>query len=115
MQESNLQELGKSVLDSFDRRVAAIPQELCAPFHSEARQLEAELLTIYKMVALCVKQIEETNEIAGYWGLMVNVCDAATTRLSKLVAAHPHCGADCYYDRVLDLRNKCQRLQKMHA
>ena len=115
MQDSNLQELGQSVLDSFDRRVAAIPQELCAPFHSEARQLEAELLTIYKMVALCVKPMENTNEIAAFWGLMVNVCDLAAKRLSKVVAEHPHCGADCYYDRVLELRSKCQRLQKMHA
>jgi hypothetical protein len=99
----------------FDKRVAAIPQELCGPFHQEARQLEAELLTIYKMTALLTKEEEDLGEVSAMWGAMVNICDGSSRRLGDLARQHPQCGADYYYDRMLDLRNKCLRLQKMHA
>jgi hypothetical protein len=112
---SSIEELGQSMVDGFDQRMSSIPQDLCAPFHMEARQVEAELITIYKMVVLCVRQSEDVNQIAEFWKLMISVCDTVIVRLSKLVAAHPHCGADCYYDRVLDLRNKCKRLHEMHS
>jgi len=113
--ESDLQEIGKSTIADFDRRVASLPAALCAPFHEEARQLEAEVLTIYKFVVMAVRRDEDLNRVAKLWGAMVQVCDIAALSLRTLVEKHPHCGADIYYDRLLDLRNKCQRLQTLHA
>ena len=113
--ESDLQDLGKEMIAGFERRVAGIPRDLCAPFHNEARQLETELLTIYKVIALSTRNVKDLDAVAKAWGMMVKVCDEAAARLNSLVKQHPDCGADAYYDRVLDLRNKCQRLQQMHS
>lgn len=113
--ESDLLDLGNEMLASFERRVAAIPSDLCAPFHTESRQLETELLTIYKFVALAARRTEDLSQVARAWQIMVKVCDESATRLNALAKQHPDCGADAYYDRVLDLRNKCHRLQQMHS
>ena len=113
--ESDLQDLSNAMLEGFQRRVAAIPNDLSAPFHSEARQLETELLTIYKFVALSARKTEDLTQIANAWETMVQVCDESAKRLNALAKQHPHCGAESFYDRVLDLRNKCQRLQQMHS
>ena len=108
--ESDLQDLGNEILERFERRVADIPRDLCALFHAEARQLENELLPIYKFVALSTRREQDLGQVAKAWALMVKVCDESAIRLSNLVTQHPDCGADAFCDRVLDLRNKCQRL-----
>jgi hypothetical protein len=90
------------MLEGFERRVAAIPRDLCAPFHSEARQLETELLSIYRFVALSARNEADLGQIAKAWALMVKVCDESANRLNTLVKQRPDCGADAYYDRVLD-------------
>jgi len=113
--ESDLRDLGNEMLESFERRVAAIPADLSAPFHTEARLLEAELLSIYKFVALCARKADDLEQISRAWALMVDVCDKAGNGLNALAKQHPSCGAEAYYDRVLDLRNKCHRLQQMHS
>jgi hypothetical protein len=112
--DSDLLELSNEALAAFDQRVASIPKDLCAPFHEEARQLEAELLTVYRVVVLCTKKEDDLDTVAAWWGTMVRVCDEFAKRLNRLAVEHPHCGAEHYYDRVLDLRSKCLRLQKMH-
>ena len=111
---SDLLELTHGSLASFEQRLAAIPKDLCAPFHEEARQLETELLTVYRVVVLCTKREESLNRVSEWWETMVRVCDEFALRLSRLVKGHPACGAERYYDRVLDLRSKCLRLQMMH-
>jgi hypothetical protein len=103
------------MITGFELRVASIPQDMCAPFHQEARQLEVELLTIYKMVALCVKKDEDLGMVSKRWGAVVQMCDNSAKQLFQLTQKHPYCGAAVYYDRVLDLRNKCFRLQQMHS
>jgi len=113
--ESDLLVLSNGTLAAFDQRVAAIPRDLSAPFHEEARQLEAELLTVYRVAVLCTKTEDDLDRVAQWWGAMVRVCDEFAGRLSKLVREYPHCGAEQYYDRVLELRSKCERLQKMHS
>ena len=112
---SDLLELSNDSLTAFGERLARIPQDLCAPFHEEARQLETVLLTVYRVVVLCTKREEDLQKVSRWWGTMVRVCDDFAKELGKLVEAHPACGAEAYYDRVLDLRSKCLRLQKMHA
>ena len=113
--DSDLLELSHESLASFDQRLAAIPKNLHAPFHEEARQLETELLTVYRVVVLCTKREEALERVSHWWETMVRVCDQFAARLSGLVEAHPACGAEQYYDRVLELRSKCLRLQKMHG
>ena len=113
--QSDLQELGNSIITDFERRVASIPDYLCAPFHDEARQLETELLGIYRVVVLCARKEEDLEAVSKLWGLIVQICDQCLDQLRALAQKHPNCGADTYYDRVLDLRNKCNRLQQMHS
>lgn len=98
----------------FDRRLQGLPQDLCAPFHDEARQLETELMMLYRATVLCVRREPEMDRVAARWGEMVQLCEGSLTRLQKLSERHPDCGADIYYDRVLELRSKCQRLHEMH-
>ncbi|MBI4026354.1 MAG: hypothetical protein HY360_15320 [Verrucomicrobia bacterium] len=111
----DLLEVSKEGLASFERRIAAIPPDLCAPFHEEARQLETELLTAYRFVVLAAKKEDELDKVARWWAVMVQVCDEYAKRLNQLTRSHPTCGAELYYDHVLDLRSKCLRLQKMHC
>ena len=94
--------------------MANIPWDLEGPFHEEARRLETELLTVYRVVVLCTKREEDLARVGQWWATMVSVCDDFAVQLGKLVEAHPACGAEQYYDRVLELRSKCLRLQKMH-
>ncbi len=115
LEASDLKELARSTLAGFDERVASIPAQLCAPFHIEARPLEAELLSLYRTVALMVRKEDDLERIAALWGAMVGASDDSLARLQKLAQAHPGRGADLYCDRVLDLRNKCLRLQQMHS
>ena len=112
---SDLLELSKDSLVSSEQRLATIPADLSAPFHDEARRLDTELLTVYRVVVLCTKREENLAQVGQWWATMVCVCDEFAVQLSKLVEAHPACGAEQYYDRVLELRSKCLRLQKMHS
>jgi hypothetical protein len=112
--ESHLRELGESAVAEYDCRIASIPPELCAPFNITAMRFEDELLRIYKSVVFCVRDEQDLQKVASWWAFMVNMCDLFAGRLSGLKTAHPTCGADYYYDNILDLRNKCRRLQEMH-
>src|SRR5881296_716417 len=113
LNDADLLALLEGSLASFEQRVASIPKDLCAPFHEEARQLETELVTVYRVVVLCTRKEEDLDRVAQWWAMMVRVCDAFAGRLNRLVQEHPLCGAGQYYDRVLELRSKCLRLQKM--
>ena len=108
-------ELSRATLEEADRRLKEIPGDLCASFNAEAGNLEQQLLQVYRTVALCVRKEDDLNKIAAWWNAMTKACDEFATRLNKLSQEHPQCGAEFFYDRVLDLRNKCQRLQEMHG
>jgi len=112
---SDVQELGRTVLADFDRRVLALPEDLCAPFHDEARQLETEMMMLYKATVFCVRREEDLKAISERWGEMVVICSGSISRIQQLSEKHPGCGADIYYDRALELRAKCLRLREMHA
>jgi hypothetical protein len=112
--ESDLEEIGRTCLEEFDRRLPGIPEDLCVPFHNEAKQLETELLLLYKATVMFIRREPSMECVAKRWGEMVSICNSFLARLQKLHENHPSCGADFYYDHVLDLRNKCKRLQGMH-
>ena len=97
-----------------ESRRLALPDDLCAPFHDEARQLETELMSLYRAIVMCVRREEDINRVVARWGEMVEICGGCLTRIQKVSEKHPGCGASLYYDHVLELRSKCQRLQEMH-
>jgi hypothetical protein len=113
--ESHVAELGKTLLDDFDLRLSVIPADMCAPFHNEANQLEKEVLTLYRLTVMCVRREPSMECVARRWGEMVSVCNQFIEKLKLLHQKHPACGADIYFDKVLDLANKCRRLQEMHG
>ncbi len=112
---SHLQEIGENAVAQFDSRIAQIPDNLRMAFNLEAMRLEDKLLFIYQFVVSCAREEEDLEKIASNWELMVGMCDVFSRRLYNLKESHPACGADVYYDRILDLRNKCHRLQEMHG
>lgn len=111
---SDVLELSRATLDETNRRLEAIPADLCAPFHAEAANLEQQLLGIYRTVTLCVRKEDDIDKVAAWWTAMTSICDEFGRRLATLSEEHPQCGSEIFYDHVLDLRNKCQRLQEMH-
>jgi hypothetical protein len=106
--------LSQATLDETNRRLSEIPADLCAPFYAEASNLEQQLLGVYRTVALCVRKEDDLEKIAAWWHAMTKACDDFAGRLAKLSKEHPECGSELFYNRVLDLRNKCQRLLEMH-
>jgi hypothetical protein len=112
--QSDVVELSRAALADSRKRLDSIPEGRCALFYEEARSLEVELLTIYRAVAICVRKEDKLDRIQQWWSTMKGVCDHFATRLSEVQSRHPSCGANTFYDRVLDLRNRCQRLAEMH-
>lgn len=92
--DSDLLDLSKGSLAAFEQRVGTIPNDLCAPFHEEARHLETELLTVYRVVVLCTKREDDSARVSKWWETMVTVCDQFAIRLNRLLEAHPACGAE---------------------
>ena len=111
---SDILELSRATLEETNRRLSEIPAALCAPFFAEASNLEQQLIGMYRTVARCVRKEDDLDRIAGWWEAMTKVCDEFGGRLAKLCEEHPQCGSEFFYNRVLDLRNKCQRLREMH-
>jgi hypothetical protein len=115
LEVADFKELGNQFVGDFDRRIAAIPDDMRGPFHDEARYLESQLLTVYQVVVTLARKSENLSQIAAWWKSMAEICDYAIARLGDLDQCHPGCGTDQYRDRLLDLRNKCSRLQQMHS
>jgi hypothetical protein len=115
LDNKDLKELSSDSLQSFEKEVALIPNDLCAPFYEAAGRLESQLLLMYRMVVLCTKKEDDLDNIAQSWSNMVGICDEFTFHLEGLVKQHPYCGAEYYRDRFLDLRNTCKRLQELHG
>jgi len=111
---SDIMQLSEASLAEIEKRLSEIPADLCAPFHAEADKLEQQLLAVYRIVALCVRKEEDLDAVAGWWDTTTKICDRFAARLNKLSETHPDCGAEVFYDRVLDLRNRCLRLANLH-
>jgi hypothetical protein len=107
--------LSEATLTESTRRLGTLSEDQCSAFFEEARSLELELLSVYRMVALCAKKEDNLEHVAEWWKAMTDVCDSFAKTLHTLHSKHPSCGANFFYDRVLDLRNKCQRLAEMHS
>jgi len=112
---SDVLELSRATLDEANRRLSEIPAIFVRRFTLKQVIWSKQLLGVYRTVALCVRKEEDLEKIAAWWEAMTKACDEFAGRLAKLSEEHPECGSEFFYDRVLDLRNKCQRLQEMHG
>ena len=112
--QADVVELSRTALAESRKRLDRIKEDRCSLFYEEARSLEVELLTLYRAVVICVRKEADVARVKQWWDTMKDVCDHFAKRLSEVQARHPNCGANTFYDRVLDLRNRCQRLAEMH-
>ncbi len=112
--EQHIERVSSYTLQAFDENVSKIPENLCGAFYEAARDLESQLLTIYRFGLSIVNDFEEMEEESALWGEMVKICDRFSGKLEILLQQHPTCGASFYRDRILDLRNKCKRLAELH-
>ncbi len=78
----------------------------------EAARIEERVLSIYRVAALSAKAAPD-DEVAGIWLAMAKVCDEACAMLSELKRDRPQCSLS--HDRILDVRNRCQRLADWHS
>lgn len=113
--DSDFQAIAESSISQFNKAVAGIPLDSCALFREEASRLEAGLLMVYRIVASAIRREEDMEKVAERWGAMVAICDKYAERLGIFQKEHPACGGEFFYDRILDLRNKCRRMQAAHA
>ena len=115
LNNDDLKEISSDSLQTFEKEIARIPSDLCAPFYVAAGRLESQFLVIYRMVVLCTKKEDDVEVVAQWWKSMVGICDEFATHLEGLIKQHPDCGVAYYRDRFLDIRNTCLRLQEMHS
>ncbi len=112
---SNLRNYLESLLQEFDHGVSELSPDLCAPFNQEARQLEAQLTTMHKMVARMARSEDDLARDAAMWGMMVNFCDEAATRIGNHSGKRPNWDARQFLDMISATRHKCLRLQTRHS
>ena len=63
--EGRLTTLGDAMLSDYDRTIASIPSEsFCTSFRQAASNLDAQLLTIYRVAVLCAKELEDLDQVA---------------------------------------------------
>jgi hypothetical protein len=110
----DLTTISATALEEFDRWVATIPEDGCVEFNRAASSLEVELRQSYRFIASIARRTDDLDQISKLWSGMVEACDFYLARLHGLHEKHPICGAGYYYDRVLEIRNKCQRLAEIH-
>jgi hypothetical protein len=78
----------------------------------EAARIEERVLSIYRVAAMSAKTAAD-DDVAGIWQAMAEVCDHACKLLTTLKGRWPQCGVS--HDRILDIRNRCQRLAEWHS
>jgi hypothetical protein len=115
LEDTDLKTIGDSLIAEFEDNIASIPDELCSSFRAAAERLETQLLMLYKVAVMMTKREEDLDRIAATFTAVAQMCDLSLTQLLDLNRKHPHCGAVPYSDRILDLKNKCLRLQRMHS
>ncbi|MDQ6625720.1 MAG: hypothetical protein M3Y69_06215 [Verrucomicrobiota bacterium] len=115
LDQLDIRTLADASLSESDKRLELLNQDQCAPFYEEARSLELELLAMYRTVVVCTRKEDDLAAVCRWWTVMTEICDVFASRLKSVHGKHPQCGANMFYDQVLDLRNKCRRLAEMHA
>ena len=58
-------ELSDRMMADFESRFVLIPPDLCYPFYAEAERLTDQLLTIYRLIVLRVRDEQDIAKIAS--------------------------------------------------
>jgi len=111
--ESDVQELGEQCLPNLIVG-SCPPEDLCAPFHDEARQLETELMSLYRATVMCVRREEDINRVAARWGEMVEICEGVLLGFKRYQKSTLAAGRVFTMTAFLNSEAKCRRLQEMH-
>ena len=115
LEPNDLAEIMRSDISESSERIRGIPADMCAPFNEEAGKLELQLLGVYKLTVICVKKELEMEKVVKWWQFMKATCDEYLAQIGRLHKDHPYCGADFFYDRVLEVRSKCERMMTLHG
>ena len=113
--DSDFKAIAESGISQFNKAAEGIPLDSYARIRNETSQLEAALLGVYRVVVSMVRREEDIEKVSECWGSMVAICDNYAERLGVFQKEHPACGAEIFYDRILDLRNKCRRMHALHT
>jgi hypothetical protein len=114
MTATGVLDIWQGTAEDFDRSIQASPPDSCGGLHDAALQIESAVKVVYRVTAHEARATEDMSEVSRLWGAMAQICQQAVKRLATLSDGRPDCGANIYLDRILDLSNKCQRLQEMH-
>jgi hypothetical protein len=110
---TDFEALKDEALRAFDSRVSQTDPNMCWEFDTEVSRLESQLVQFYAIAARMAKNEDDLPKIAEIWKTMTHICDSFATHLQGLIEKHPYCSAS--HDKVLDIRNKCERLRMLHA
>ena len=108
---SDLERIRDTALQEFEQRVNAADPGISVDL--EVARLESQLLQLYRLAAMAARREETLEQTSALWAVVVGICDAFALKVSARCAQQPLCSAA--HDRILDLRNKCRRLQDLHG
>jgi hypothetical protein len=114
MTATGVLDLWQGTAEEFEKNLQSFPADTCGRLQDAAIQIESAIKVVYRVTALEARSTEDLSEVARLWGAMGEVCQQAVKKLSALSQQQPDCGIGIYLDRILDLANKCRRLQEMH-
>ena len=113
LEAKDFEAITDSAIKAFDERVASVNPDICWEFNIEVSRLESQVIQLYGIAALLAKREQDLAKIAEIWGSMIGVCDMVAGKIRELCSEHPYCSAS--HDKILDIRNKCQRLSDLHS
>jgi hypothetical protein len=110
---ADITKINESALKTFDESIAAADPDMCWEFDEAVARLESQLIQLYGIVVLALKREEDLSVIAKTWGGMVGICDHVARKIGALSQQHPNCAVS--HDKILDLRNRCERIRNLHS
>lgn len=110
---SDITKINESALKAFDESIATADPRTCWEFNEAVARLESQLIQLYGIVVLALKGEDDLSVIAKTWGRMVGICDHVARKIGSLARQHPACAVS--HDKILDLRNRCERLRNLHS
>ena len=110
---SDLEQMGQSVLNEFNRSVAHFGATESHDFERQVQRLEAKLEQLYAVAATMARRETELNNVADIWARMVSISDAIAQAVADLQKKQPAKAVS--FDRILDIRNECEENRALHA
>jgi hypothetical protein len=114
MTATGVMDVWRGTVQEFDESLRSFPLDTCSQIQDAAIRIESAIKVVYRVTALEARSVDDMEAISNLWGAMAQICREAVKRLTSLTEKSRDCGVGIYVDRILDLSNKCQRLQEMH-